>query len=77
MVVSKDKKEALATYVVVNRRPNPRSRGLKFLGLDPEMTYRIEGQDRTHLGSTLMNAGIFIEEPWGDYQAQLFHIVAV
>lgn len=75
MVVSKDKKEALATYVMVKRRPNPRSRGLKFLGLDPEKTYRIEGQDRTYLGSTLMNAGIYIEEPWGDFQAKLFHIV--
>jgi len=75
MVVSKDKKEALATYVCVKRRPNPRSRGLKFLGLDPEKTYRIEGQDRTYLGSTLMNAGIYIEEPWGDFQAKLFHIV--
>ena len=75
MVVSKDKKEALATYVCVKRRPNPRSRGLKFLGLAPEKTYRIEGQDRTYLGSTLMNAGIYIEEPWGDYQAKLIHIV--
>jgi len=75
MVVSKDKKEALATYVCVKRRPNPRSRGLKFLGLDPEKTYRIEGEDRTYLGSTLMNAGIYIEEPWGDFQAKLFHIV--
>ena len=75
MVVSKDKKEALATYVCVKRRPNPRSRGLKFLGLAPEKVYRIEGQDRTYLGSTLMNAGIYIEEPWGDYQAKLIHIV--
>jgi len=75
MVVSKDKKEALATYVMVRRRPNPRSRNLKFLGLDPEKTYRIEGQDRTYLGSTLMNAGIFIEELWGDNQAMLIHIV--
>ncbi len=75
MVVSKDKTEALATYVCVKRRPNPRSRSLKFLGLDPEKTYRIEGEDRTYLGSTLMNAGIYMEEPWGDYQAKLIHIV--
>ena len=75
MVVSKDKKEALATYVMVKRRPNPRSRNLKFLGLDPEKTYRIEGQDRTYLGSTLMNAGIFIEDMWGDNQAMLIHII--
>ncbi len=75
MVVSKDKSEALATYVMVKRRPNPRSRSLKFLGLDPEKTYRIEGEDRTYLGSTLMNAGIYIEDMWGDNQAKLIHIV--
>ena len=75
MVVSKDKKEALATFVMVKRRPNPRSRNLKFLGLAPEKTYRIEGQDRTYLGSTLMNAGIFVEDMWGDNQAKLIHIV--
>lgn len=75
MVVSKDKKEALVTFVMVKRRPNPRSRNLKLLGLDPEKTYRIEGQDRTYLGSTLMNAGIFVEDMWGDNQAQFIHIV--
>lgn len=75
MVVSKDKTEALATYVMVKRRPNPRSRCLKLLGLAPEKTYRIEGEERTYLGSTLMNAGIFVEDMWGDNQAKLIHIV--
>ena len=75
MVVSKDKKEALVTFVMVKRRPNPRSRNIKLLGLDPAKTYRIDGQDRTYLGSTLMNAGIFVEDMWGDNQAQLIHIV--
>ena len=77
MVVSKDKTEALATYVMVKRRPSSRSRNLKFFGLDPEKTYRIEGEERTYLGSTLMNAGIYIEDFWGDFQAKLFHIVEV
>lgn len=75
MVVSKDKSEALVTFVMVKRRPNPRSRNLKLLGLDPNKTYRIEGQERTYLGSTLMNAGIFVEDMWGDNQAVLYHVV--
>ena len=75
MVVSKDKTEALVTYVVVRRRANVHSRKIKLLGLAPEKTYRIEGQDRTYLGSTLMNAGILMEEGWGDHQAKLYHIV--
>lgn len=75
MVVSKDKTEALVTFVMVKRRPNPRSRCLKLLGLAPEKTYRMEGEERTYLGSTLMNAGIFVEDMWGDNQAKLIHIV--
>ncbi|MBP3610407.1 MAG: alpha-galactosidase [Lachnospiraceae bacterium] len=75
MVVSKDKKEALVTFVMVKRRANPRSRNLKLLGLDPEKTYRIEGWERTYLGSTLMNAGILVEDGWGDNQAVLYHVV--
>ena len=75
MVVSKDKTEALVTYVMVKRRANSRSRNLKLLGLAPEKTYRIEGQERTHLGSTLMNAGILVEDTWGDNQAWVYHIM--
>ena len=75
MVVSKDKKEALVTYVLVRRRANPRSRNIKLLGLDPKKTYRVEGEDRTYLGSTLMNAGLLFDEGWGDNQAQTRHIM--
>ena len=75
MVVSKDKKEALVTYVLVRRRANPHSRNIKLLGLAPDKTYRIEGEDRTYLGSTLMNAGIQFHEGWGDNQAWVYHIV--
>ena len=77
MVVSKDKTEALVTYVMVKRRANSRSRNIKLLGLDPSKVYRIEGQERTYLGSTLMNAGILVEDAWGDNQAWLYHIVEV
>jgi len=77
MVVSKDKKEALVTYVMVRRRANPRSRNIKLLGLDANKTYGIEGQERTYLGSTLMNAGLLFEEAWGDNQACVLHIVEV
>ncbi len=77
MVVAKDKSEALVTYVVVKRRANPRSRNIRLLGLDPKKTYRIEGKDRTYLGSTLMNAGILVEDGWGDNQAWLYHVVEV
>ncbi|MCR5154684.1 MAG: alpha-galactosidase [Lachnospiraceae bacterium] len=83
MVTSKDKSEALVTVVLVNKRPNMLSRNIKLQGLAPEKKYRIEEgapsangpADRTYLGSTLMNAGIQIEEDWGDYKARLIHVV--
>ncbi|MGN0505405.1 MAG: alpha-galactosidase [Lachnospiraceae bacterium] len=75
MVVSKDKSEALVTFVQVARRPNPHSRNIRLLGLAPEKTYRIEGEERTYLGSTLMNAGILVTEDWGDNKSRLYHLI--
>ncbi|MCM1026970.1 MAG: alpha-galactosidase [Roseburia sp.] len=82
-VVSKDKKEALVTYVQVMRRPNCHSRMLKLAGLEAGMHYRVcretEAAEETELiccGDTLMNAGIPIPEMWGDFQSVLIHLTA-
>lgn len=75
MVVAKDKMEALVTYVQVMGRPNSHSRRILLKGLCPEKTYRIEGEERTYRGSTLMNAGILVENLWGDYKGKLIHIL--
>ena len=40
-----------------------------------EKEYRIEGEERTYLGSTLMQAGILVENMWGDFRSKLIHIV--
>ena len=77
MVVAKDKSEALVTYVQVLGRPNSHSRRILLKGLAPEKKYRIEGEERTYLGSTLMQAGILVENIWGDFKGKLIHIVAV
>ena len=74
-VVAKDKSEALVTYVQVLNRPNYHSRNIRLTGLAPEKCYRIEGEERTYRGDTLMNAGINIPCMWGDFQAKLLHIV--
>lgn len=74
-VVSKDKKEALYTFVQVLNRPNCHSRRIKLQGLAPEKTYRIEGEDNTYTGELLMKAGINIQNPWGDFKGQLIHLV--
>ncbi len=74
-VVAKDKSEALVTYVQVLNRPNYHSRNIRIPGLVPEKQYRIEGEERTYYGDTLMNAGIHISNMWGDFQAKLIHII--
>jgi alpha-galactosidase len=74
-VVAKDKSEALITFVQVLNRPNYHSRRICPLGLAPDKRYRIEGEDRTYYGDTLMNAGIQIPNMWGDFQSKLIHII--
>ena len=75
MVVAKDKTEALVTYIQVLGRPNSHSRRILLKGLDPDKRYCIEGEERTYLGSTLMQGGILVGNLWGDFKGKLFHIV--
>ncbi|MCM1103916.1 MAG: alpha-galactosidase [Clostridium sp.] len=77
MVVSKDQKEALVTFIQVMMRPNYHSRRIRLKGLDAKKNYRIEGEERMYSGEALMYAGIQIENPWGDYKGKLLHILEV
>lgn len=74
MVVSKDKSEALITYVQVLNRPNYRSRKLKLAGLNPEFEYVSSDDERIYGGDILMNAGLIIQNPWGDFKSKLIHL---
>lgn len=75
MVAAKDKSEALVTYIQVLGRPNSHSRRILLKGLAADKLYRIEGEERTYYGSTLMQAGILMENIWGDFKGKLIHIV--
>ncbi len=74
-VVSKDKSEALFTFVQVLGRPNYHSRLIRLSGLDPKKKYRIENEEGEWLGDTMMKAGILIPGLWGDFRSRLIHIV--
>lgn len=74
-VASKDKKEALVTYVEVLRRANHKSRILRLKGLNPDAMYRLEGTDEVYAGDVLMNAGILSPSTWGDFSSRLMHFV--
>ncbi len=76
-VVSKDKKEALVTFVQVLNRPNCHSRRIYVKGLDSACRYRVDDTDQVLCGDTLMHAGISIPNMWGDFQSKLIHFKAV
>ena len=76
-VVSKDKKEALYTYVQVLNRPNYHSRRIYLKGLAAEKYYAIEGEDGTWSGEQLMNAGLLVQNPFGDFKGKLIHLTEV
>lgn len=75
-VVAKDKSEALVTFIQVMGRANCHSRRIYLDGLDENVRYRIEGEERTYLGSTLMYGGLQVENLWGDFQGKLIYLKA-
>lgn len=76
MVVAKDKKEALVTYVQVLGRANYHSRRIRLKGLADNLNYRIEETGQVLSGSALMNAGIQIGGLFGDFKGMLLHLTA-
>lgn len=77
MVVSKDRTEALVTFVQVLNRPNCHSRKICLKGLCPDLKYQIEETGEVYGGDLLMHAGMLVQNPWGDFQGRLIHLTAV
>lgn len=71
-VVSKDRQEAIVTFVQVLGRANYHSRRVMLQGLDPESVYTIEGEQLLLGGDTLMEAGLPVKNMWGDYRSKIF-----
>ena len=76
MVVSKDKKEALVTFVQVIGIANHAMPVIKLQGLAPDVNYYIEELDRVMAGDVLMNMGIPLKGEFGDFKASLYHLIA-
>lgn len=77
MVVSKDKEEALAVYIQVEARPRLRSVRIRLKGLEDRWQYAVGNGGRILSGAALMNAGILMDELWGDYQGKLIYLKKV
>lgn len=80
MMVSKDKKEALVTFIQVLNRPNYHSRKVCLKGLEPSYDYVIEVENEENEkepigGDILMNAGMLIQNLGGDFKGKLIHLM--
>lgn len=73
MEVSKNKKEALVTYVQVRGIPNSHSRRLKLQGLDEDTIYCLEGTNERYTGEILMKCGLLFKDFWGDSVSRLYY----
>ncbi|WP_123041541.1 alpha-galactosidase [Cohnella candidum] len=76
MFVSEDRKEAVAFYFRTLAEPNPPLRRLKLRGLDPAISYRIEGADAAFAGDRLMHFGIPLPQMQGDFASLVFKLRA-
>lgn len=77
MVVSKDRSEAMLLTYRRMGRPNAEGKRLKLRGLDKKKIYRIEESGRVLSGATLMNVGMPIAYPHGDFGTCKLHLTAV
>lgn len=86
LVVSADKRHAIAARYQILNRPNPRYTQLKLRGLLPNQRYVVSGRQQPLYGDELMNAGVFIPsllqttmgvEESADFSAKLLVLDAV
>jgi alpha-galactosidase len=75
MVVDKEKRNALVTYVQVLAKANAKSRFIRLQGLDPFKKYSVG--DEMYMGEVLLNAGIRIDAEFGDFRSRLIQIKEV
>ncbi len=76
MVVSKDRGEALVTYVrILSRGGDGIYSRIRLKGLEPDAMYRIDGTDQILSGQLLMHAGIRVPLPRGDYASASLHLI--
>ncbi|MBQ2101565.1 MAG: alpha-galactosidase [Lachnospiraceae bacterium] len=85
MVTNAKADKALVFFTQVLATPNMRSRCIRLQGLKEEANYRIQivnldkeeqftDTGKVVSGGILMNAGMIVERPWGDFQARLYYL---
>ncbi|MCI8538336.1 MAG: alpha-galactosidase [Oscillospiraceae bacterium] len=74
--VSPDRREALASLVTCNTHAASSFLNLRLKGLDPELSYRVNGGD-VYSGAALMAAGYPLPLFYGEYQSMQFYLEAL
>ncbi len=78
MFVSKDKHEAMFTYVQKLGGANLRTERVRLSGLAPDRKYMQDGGDgKQFTGEELMNIGFVVDKLYGDCVGRLYHFIAV
>lgn len=77
MVVSKDKREALVTYVQVLAVAAHGMPVVRLQGLDEALVYHIDELDGDYNGDVLMNMGLPVKGEHGDFKASLYHLKSI
>lgn len=72
--VSTDLKETLVNIVVTKVFANKPHLVVKLKGLDENKKYIVEGEDKIYTGSMLMNGGIKLKNPNGNYPSYQLYI---
>ena len=73
-LVSKDKSRAHITYMRSLCIPMAETKRIYPRGLDPEALYSVREFDLTLTGKTIMNAGLIVKVPDGDFKTLAIHI---
>ena len=73
---ARDGSEALVCVVFGCIHAAPPFFTLRLKGLDPARSYRVNGGD-VFPGDVLMEAGLALPMPWGDYQSTQFYLSAI
>ena len=74
--MSEDKSEALVGAVKYKNEANTHPEIIRLRGLDENKYYKVNGE-AVYQGASLMYNGLLLNNGWGDYDAQLFHLEEV
>jgi alpha-galactosidase len=75
--VSEDKSEALVHGMIFRTEPNMIRYAVKLRGLDATKKYKADNDDTIYTGAALMEGGMLLPDPWGDYTPIELHFTEV